>query len=78
MTPAGGAGYKVLEVTSGREDAYIHVTLIKKWDLCAGNAILNALVSGNKTYLLQSMKSLLNFTQSRLDCYLRSGTSCSF
>ncbi len=43
MTPAGGAGYKVLEVASGREDAYVHVTLIKKWDLCAGNAILNSM-----------------------------------
>jgi inositol monophosphatase 3 len=43
-------GFKVLEVTSGREDAYVHVTLIKKWDLCAGNAILNAL-GGNMTDL---------------------------
>ena len=50
MTPAGGAGYKVLEVVSGREDAYIHVTLIKKWDLCAGNAILHA-VGGAMTDL---------------------------
>ena len=32
------------------QDAYIHVTLIKKWDLCAGNAILNAL-GGNMTDL---------------------------
>lgn len=24
-------------------DAYIHVTAIKKWDLCSGNAIINAL-----------------------------------
>ena len=27
----------------GTQDAYVHVTLIKKWDICAGNAILNAL-----------------------------------
>lgn len=50
VTPAGGAGYKVLEVVSGKQDAYIHVTLIKKWDLCAGNAILNA-VGGNMSNL---------------------------
>lgn len=27
----------------GDADAYVHSTAIKKWDLCAGNAILNAL-----------------------------------
>eukprot|EP00095_Tigriopus_kingsejongensis_P000748 maker-scaffold273_size229271-snap-gene-1.26 protein:Tk00748 transcript:maker-scaffold273_size229271-snap-gene-1.26-mRNA-1 annotation:"inositol monophosphatase 3" len=43
VEPAGGAGYKSWEVIKGNQDVYVHVTLIKKWDICAGNAILNAL-----------------------------------
>lgn len=50
VIPAGGAGYKSLAVIEGDVDAYIHVTMIKKWDICAGNAILNA-VNGNMTTL---------------------------
>uniref|UniRef100_A0A2D4EZM6 Golgi-resident adenosine 3',5'-bisphosphate 3'-phosphatase n=1 Tax=Micrurus corallinus TaxID=54390 RepID=A0A2D4EZM6_MICCO len=42
-------GYKVLslldvpELNQEKADVYIHVTFIKKWDICAGNAILKAL-----------------------------------
>lgn len=50
IVKAGGAGFKTLEVITGKADAYVHVTLIKKWDLCAGHAILNAL-NGEMTTL---------------------------
>ncbi|KAI4793464.1 hypothetical protein KUCAC02_019184 [Chaenocephalus aceratus] len=56
---AGGAGYKVLallEMPSSetnpmdQADVYIHVTFIKKWDICAGAALLSAL-GGHMTTL---------------------------
>ncbi|ESP05220.1 hypothetical protein LOTGIDRAFT_103282 [Lottia gigantea] len=50
ITRAGGAGYKTLEVIKGNAHAYVHSTHIKKWDICAGNAILSA-VDGKMTTL---------------------------
>ncbi|XP_066602791.1 putative inositol monophosphatase 3 isoform X2 [Prorops nasuta] len=43
IVSAAGAGYKFLEVATGNVTAYVHVTAIKKWDICAGAAILSAL-----------------------------------
>ena len=37
------SGVQVWEVAAGHEDVYLHSSLIKKWDLCAGAAILNTL-----------------------------------
>jgi Golgi-resident PAP phosphatase len=39
---AAGSGYKIIQVLKGNATIYLHNTRIKKWDLCAGNAIVNA------------------------------------
>ncbi|XP_017777822.1 PREDICTED: putative inositol monophosphatase 3 [Nicrophorus vespilloides] len=43
ITEAAGSGFKVLEVVAGKADVYVHNTAIKKWDICAGDAILESL-----------------------------------
>ncbi|KAJ8713729.1 hypothetical protein PYW07_014099 [Mythimna separata] len=48
ISSAAGAGYKVMEVINGTYDVYLHATAIKKWDLCAGNAIIKT-VQGKMT-----------------------------
>ncbi|KAG7455130.1 hypothetical protein MATL_G00253370 [Megalops atlanticus] len=56
ILPAGGAGYKVLALLDPTDekyeqaDMYVHITYIKKWDICAGDAILKAL-GGHMTTL---------------------------
>ncbi|KAG5179488.1 hypothetical protein JKP88DRAFT_200945 [Tribonema minus] len=43
---AGGAGYKALLVLDGTANAYVHVTKIKAWDVCAADAVLHAIGGG--------------------------------
>jgi len=42
VIPAGGAGFKTMSLFRKDASLYVHTTLIKKWDICAGNAILDA------------------------------------
>ena len=53
-TVAAGSGYKVLQVVTNKADLYLHTTAIKKWDICAGDAVLNA-VGGRMTTLKGEM-----------------------
>ena len=39
---AGGSGYKGLTVIEGKAEAYVHVTKIKSWDVCAVDALIRA------------------------------------
>ncbi|KAG5177229.1 hypothetical protein JKP88DRAFT_170315 [Tribonema minus] len=43
---AGGAGFKALLVVDGVANAYVHVTKIKSWDVCAADAVLHAIGGG--------------------------------
>lgn len=58
---AAGAGYKFIELAKGNATAYIHTTVIKKWDICAGTAIFTAL-GGTVTHLYDSTP--ISFEQS--------------
>ena len=38
---AAGSGYKTLQVALRKADLYFHTTVIKKWDTCAGDALIS-------------------------------------
>ena len=42
IIPAAGSGYKTVQLLEEYADYYLHVTSIKKWDVCAPDALLRA------------------------------------
>ncbi|UJR34923.1 hypothetical protein I4U23_027701 [Adineta vaga] len=42
ILPSAGSGYKTVQVLEEYADYYLHITAIKKWDLCAPDAVLRA------------------------------------
>ncbi len=42
MLPKGGAGYKLIQLLEGGAEAYLHPGSIRKWDVCAGEALVRA------------------------------------
>lgn len=42
IIPAAGSGYKTVQLLEEFADYYLHVTPIKKWDVCAPDALLRA------------------------------------
>ena len=46
LVPAGGAGYKFIQLLEGAGEAYVHPGSIRKWDVCAGEALLRAAGGG--------------------------------
>ena len=46
---AGGAGYKIVELFNGGAETYYHSGKIKKWDICAGEAIIKSTCYGKMT-----------------------------
>lgn len=47
LIEAAGSGFKTLELLKGEADIYLHKTYIKKWDICAPNALINFASSGH-------------------------------
>ncbi|KAL5960917.1 Inositol monophosphatase 3 [Taenia solium] len=42
IIPAGGSGYKMIELARGAADLYVHAGGARRWDMCAPSAILQA------------------------------------
>jgi Golgi-resident PAP phosphatase len=41
VIPAGGSGFKTINLIENNADLYLHTSKIYKWDICAPNAIIN-------------------------------------
>lgn len=74
IIPAAGSAYKTIQVLQEYADYYLHITPIKKWDLCAPDAILRA----NHGTMTTLQNQTINYNQQKQQFLIRDGILATY